>query len=365
MCEFVAPHATDISFTGELVEILGDAAFNALSISDGAHGIRSAFSDRHGRARRLAARVGVIPAALRAGRAGNLIGGGRARSNTDAILRIPSALGISETVRFSEPAEVALLHAGGTVPQAHGFFLADGLETDAVADSSAGTRTTIPHTLGLFVDADTVVHLVAALVASVVVSPLTEGIGVAGVDAALKSGFLFVVGASVLAHTGVVVPAARFLVGSIGADRFIGGTISALHLTAHGRIVVAEPLAELRSEAERLGVVERSTQTSARIAPFVPAAFTVEVTLGLSLVTVLAELLAFVASGSGVATHVVLNAEVRAEVVASRFTGGLDGVPHAPRIRLARIRSRVQDLALVAAGRNTDGQPFAGGVEGA
>jgi hypothetical protein len=338
--EFVAPHATAVGETGNLVEVLSDATFNALSVSDRAHWVSSAFRDGQSSASRLAARIGGVPAALRASRAGDLIRGSRARSDTNTILRVPGAFAVSSTVSLVEPAEVALLDATGTVPKAHGFTFANSLETDAAASGAASTRTTVPHALFVFSDADAVVHLVAAFVASLVdVRPLTEGITVASVDAALNSSFLHVVGASVLAHHGVVVPAARFDVLGVSADSLGSSTIHALHLTTHGRIVVAEPLTELRSEAKGFRVVERSTETSARITPFIPAAFGIAITLGLSLVTILAKLFAFVTSGSRVAAHCVGNTLVRTEVVAGRFTTSGNGVPHAPRIRFARIRS--------------------------
>jgi hypothetical protein len=360
LSEFVAPHASDIGAALNLVEVLRDATFNALSIGDGATGVVGAFGDGQRWARRLAAVVGVIPAALRASGAGGLVRSGRAGSDTNTVLSVPSAFAVSSAIGLVEPAEVALFEATSAVPQAHGFTFANSLETDAAARGAASTGATVPHAFVGFGDANAVVHLIAALVASVVdVRPLAEGVAVAGVDALLESGFLFVVGASVLAHHGVVVPAARFDVLGACADVLGCGAVHALHLTTHGWVVVAEPLAELRSEAERFGVVERSTEASARVTPFIPAAFGVAIALGLGLVTVLAELLAFVASRGGVTAHAVGDALVGRKVVAGRFASSRDRVPHTPRIRFASVGSGVQDGALVAARRSADAEPLA------
>lgn len=117
-------------------------------------------------------------------------------------------------------------------------------------------------------------------------------------------------------------------------------------------------MTELRSEAIVFGIVERSAQAGARIAVFVPAAFGIAVASRLSLVAVLAELFAF-QRGGGVSTHGVGNAGVSTEIIAGSFTVRGDGVPHAPRIGLAGVGNRVQDLASVAAGGNADGEIFA------
>lgn len=208
LLQLVAPHAPDVGFAGRLIEVLSDASFNTLSVGNRAQGVVGTFSDGESAACGFAAARGAVPAALRSRGASDLIGGGRAGSDANTVLGIPCAFAVGRAVGLREPAEVALLEATSAVPEAHRFAGADGLKSDAAADGAARSGAAIPHALDGVGEAVAVVHLIASGVASVVGGPLAECIGVASSRGALDGGFLLVVGASVFAHHGVVVPAA-------------------------------------------------------------------------------------------------------------------------------------------------------------
>lgn len=208
LLKLVAPHASRVGFAGRLVEVLRDASFDTFSIGNRAQGVVGTFGDGESAACGFAAARGAVPAALRSGGASDLVGGGRAGSDANTVLRIPCAFAVGRAVVLGVPAEVALLEATGAVPEAHCFAGADSLKSDAAADGAARSGATIPHALDGVGEAVAVVHLIAPSVASVVGGPLAEGIGVASSRGALDGGFLLVVGASVFAHHGVVVPAA-------------------------------------------------------------------------------------------------------------------------------------------------------------
>lgn len=362
------PHASLVGVALNLVAVLGEATFNALSFNDGAGRIGGALGVVEETTSGFAGAVVAAPAALRAVGAESGVGDGRAGSNTNANLSVPRAFGVHVAGVLSEVTEVALLLAEGAVPHAHGFEVADGRDGDAGAGVLARSRSTVPHAFVVVVvgDADGVDHLRALEVAGVVDGvPLAEGVGVA-LGLAFGGGLVVhVVGASVFAELGVLIPLASVVVGEGFASHFVGGAVDALLLAGLVGISTGHPLAELGGEAESLGAEEGTAQSSAGVVDGVPAAFGVGGAGVVDLMAVLAELLALVAGGSGVTAEEVGLAGGGVEVGASGDALGVGVVPHAPLVGLAGIGSGVEDDALLAARWGAFTKPLASGVSGA
>lgn len=358
------PHAAllGVIIALNLVRILREAAFNTLSFDDTARRINGALSVREQRTAGLAETLVIVPTALRTVGAESGICDGGARGDTDTGRSVPGAFGVGVTVGLSEVTEVALHLAEGTVPLAHGLEVADSRDSDAAASVLAGAGGAIPHALVSIVGAhaDGVDHLRALEVAGVVDGvPFAEGISVATSLTFSSSSVVEVVGASIFAEFGVLVPLAGLVVGISSADVLGSRTVDALHLARRSWICTGHPLTEFGGEAESLRAEERSAETSTGIVDFVPTAFRISRARVVVLVAVLAELLALVASCSGEAAEEVGLAKSGVEVVAGRNALSIGVIPHAPLISLASIRCRVQDDTLLAAGRSACRQPFA------